>query len=87
MLNGCQDNGVLPIIIDTENALDETWMRNFGIDPEGYIMKISAAMLDDIAKIMSDFISNYKDSYGSMEYDERPKYCSLWILWYGYHPN
>lgn len=69
----CQDNGVLPIIIDTENALDETWMRNFGIDPEGYIMKISAAMLDDIAKIMSDFISNYKDSYGSMEYDERPK--------------
>lgn len=69
----CQDNGVLPIIIDTENALDESWMRNFGIDPNGYIMKISANLIDDIAKIMSDFIKEYKGNYSSVDYDERPK--------------
>ena len=61
----CQDNGVLPIIIDTENALDESWMRNFGIDPNGYIMKVSANLIDDIAKIMSDFIKEYKGNYAS----------------------
>lgn len=69
----CQDNGVLPIIIDTENALDESWMRNFGIDPNGYIMKVSANLIDDIAKIMSDFIKEYKGNYASVEYDDRPK--------------
>lgn len=69
----CQDNGVLPIIIDTENALDEEWMKNFGIDPHGYVMKISAAMLDDIAKIMSEFLSSYKSEYGDKDFDDRPK--------------
>lgn len=74
----CQDNGVLPIIIDTENALDESWMRNFDIDPNGYLMKISAAMLDDIAKIMSEFLTSYKDEYRDKEYDEKPK--ALFII-------
>lgn len=69
----CQDNGVLPIIIDTENALDETWMKNFDIDPNGYIMKISAAMLDDIAKIMSEFLVSYKAEYRDVNFDDRPK--------------
>lgn len=69
----CQDHEVLPIIIDTENALDESWMRNFGIDPNGYIMKISANLIDDIAKVMSDFIKDYKSNYSSIPYDERPK--------------
>lgn len=69
----CQDNGVLPIIIDTENALDESWMKNFDIDPNGYIMKVSANLIDDIAKIMADFIKEYKGNYSSVEYDDRPK--------------
>lgn len=69
----CQDNNVLPVIIDTENALDESWMKNFGIDPDGYIMKISAGLIDDIAKIMADFIKNYKDSYKDLNYDDKPK--------------
>jgi RecA/RadA recombinase len=69
----CQDNNVLPIIIDTENALDEKWMRNFGIDPNGYIMKISASLLDDIAKVMSDFLKTYKDDYKDCDYDDKPK--------------
>ena len=69
----CQDNNVLPIIIDTENALDESWMRNFGVDPNGNIMKISANLIDDIAKIMSDFIKEYKDTYADTPYEDRPK--------------
>lgn len=69
----CQDNNVLPVIIDTENALDESWMRNFDIDPNGYIMKISAAMLDDIAKIMAEFLSSYKAEYADAPFEEKPK--------------
>jgi RecA/RadA recombinase len=74
----CQDNGVLPIIIDTENALDESWMRNFGVNPNGYIMKVSANLIDDIAKTMTDFIKEYKTNYSSVPYDERPK--ALFII-------
>ena len=48
-------------------------MRNFGVDPNGQIIKISANLIDDIAKIMSDFIKDYKGTYADVDYDERPK--------------
>lgn len=69
----CQENGILPVIIDTENALDEDWVSALGVDPNGYIVKVKAALIDDIAKIMADFVSNYKAQYSSVEYDNRPK--------------
>lgn len=69
----CQDNGVLPIIIDTENALDESWLKKFGIDTDGYIMRINASLIDDIAKVMSDFVKEYKTNYRDTPYDDKPK--------------
>lgn len=69
----CQENNILPIIIDTENALDEEWMKAMNVDTNGYIIKYQAALLDDIAKIMSDFITNYKASYDSEAYENRPR--------------
>lgn len=69
----CQQNGILPIIIDTENALDEDWVRALGVDPNGYIVKVKASLIDDIAKIMADFIKDYKSQYGSVVYNEKPR--------------
>ena len=68
----CQDNDILPFLIDTENAIDESWLKRFDIDLNKLI-KVSAAKLPDIAKIMSDFLKSYKDSEDDKPYDERQK--------------
>ena len=68
----CQDNDVLPFLIDTENAIDESWLKRFDIDLNKLI-KVSAAKLPDIAKIMSDFLKTYKDSEDDKPYEERQK--------------
>jgi len=68
----CQDNDVIPFIIDTENAIDESWLKRFDIDLNKLI-KVSAAKLPDIAKIMSDFLKSYKDSEDDKPYEERQK--------------
>lgn len=69
----CQDNDILPFIIDTENALDESWVRNFGIDPNNNIVKVSVSLIDDIGKIMADFLKMYKDETENVPYDEKQK--------------
>lgn len=70
----CQDNGIYPVVIDTENALDEAWMKRFGIRTEKeYMTKVSVGLIDDIGKMMSEFVANYKKQFDSMDYDERPK--------------
>ena len=39
----CQDNDVLPFLIDTENAIDESWLKRFDIDlkSRSFIFSIS----------------------------------------------
>lgn len=69
----CQDNDILPFIIDTENALDESWVRNFGIDPNNNIVKVSVSLIDDIGKIMADFLKMYKDETDGVPYEEKQK--------------
>ena len=66
----CQDQGIFPILIDTENALDEKWMKALGVDTsEDKLMKISLCMIDDVAKTISEFMKEYK----AMPEESRPK--------------
>ena len=69
-----QKQNIYCVLIDTENALDESWLLALGVDtsPEK-LMRISASMVDDVAKIISDFMKDYKDNYASLPKDERPK--------------
>jgi len=36
-------------------------------------MRINVAMIDDVAKTISEFVTNYRNDYGSLEAGERPK--------------
>ena len=66
----CQDQGIFPILIDSENALDEKWMKALGVDTsEDKLMKLSLCMIDDVAKTISEFMKEYK----SMDEATRPK--------------
>ena len=65
-----QEQGIFVILIDSENALDESWMQALGVDtsPEN-LLKLSICMIDDVAKTISEFMKEYK----AMPADDRPK--------------
>lgn len=74
LVREAQAQGVFVIIIDTENALDEKWLHALGVDTdESKLLRISASMIDDVAKIMSEFMKGYKADYGHLDKEERPK--------------
>lgn len=69
-----QDQGIFVVMIDTENALDEKWLIPLGVDTsEEKMLRISASMIDEVAKIVHDFITEYKANYLDLPRAERPK--------------
>jgi len=71
----CQDHGVQIILLDTENAVDKQWGENFGLnlEDESKIVRFSVSTLDDIAAIISGFVTEYKNSYKDTPYEEKPR--------------
>ena len=74
LVRNAQEQGCQVIIFDSENALDEEWLHalNVSTDPDK-LLKFGVSMIDDVAKTLSTFISDYKDNYGDLHYDEQPK--------------
>jgi recombination protein RecA len=65
-----QEQGIFVVLIDTENALDESWLHALGVSTdESKLLKLSMAMVDDVAKTISTFMSDYK----ALPDGERPK--------------
>jgi recombination protein RecA len=65
-----QQQGIFVVLIDSENALDETWLQALQVDTsEDKLLKLNMAMIDDVAKTVSTFMEDYK----TMNEDERPK--------------
>ena len=74
IIRNAQKEGIFPVVIDTENALDENWLKPLGVDTaDDKLLKVNMAMVDDVAKLMSDFMKDYKSKYESVEKTERPK--------------
>ena len=63
-----QEQGIYVILIDSENALDEQWLKDLGVDThEDKLLKLNMAMIDDVAKTIHEFMDEYKAM------TERPK--------------
>lgn len=74
VIKNAQAQDIFVVLIDTENALDEEWLIRLGVDTsEDKLMKINAAMIDDVAKIISDFVKDYKAAYANEKKEDRPK--------------
>ena len=70
LIRHAQEQGIYPILVDTENALDEAWLHALGVDTgEDKLLKLNVAMIDDVAKLISDFVKEYK----GIPEGERPK--------------
>ena len=65
-----QDQGIFVVLIDSENALDETWLQALDVDTsEEKLLKLNMSMIDDVAKTVSTFVSDYR----AMDEEDRPK--------------
>ena len=65
-----QDQGIFVVLIDSENALDETWLQALDVDTgEDKLLKLNMSMIDDVAKTISTFMADYK----AMNEEDRPK--------------
>ena len=61
LVRHAQQQGIFVVLIDTENALDENWLHNLGVDTsEEKLLKLNMAMIDDVAKTISKFVADYK---------------------------
>jgi len=70
IVKAAQDQGIFVVLIDSENALDESWLQALKVDTsEDKLLKLNMAMLDDVAKTISTFMKDYK----TMPDGERPK--------------
>lgn len=74
-----QKQGIYVFLIDSENALDEKWLHALGVDTsEDKMTKLNMAMINDVAKTISEFVEYYKGEYANTSKEERPKV--LWVV-------
>jgi len=70
LIRNAQEQGIYVILVDSENALDEKWLHALGVDTsEQKLLKLNMAMIDDVAKTISEFMKEYK----TMDEATRPK--------------
>jgi RecA/RadA recombinase len=70
IVKNAQEQGIFVVLVDSENALDEAWLHALGVDTsESKLLKLSMAMIDDVAKTISTFMSDYK----TLSSEDRPK--------------
>lgn len=69
IVRDAQRQGIFVVLIDSENALDESWLHKLDVDTgEDKLLKLNMAMVDDVAKTIYTFMKEYKE----MEPEERP---------------
>ena len=70
IIKHAQQQGIFVVLIDSENALDEAWLHALGVSTdESKLLKLSMAMIDDVAKTISTFMQEYK----ALADGDRPK--------------
>jgi recombination protein RecA len=70
LVRQAQQQGIYVVLIDSENALDEKWLHDLGVNTdESKLLKLNMAMIDDVAKTISEFMKGYK----ALVPEDRPK--------------
>jgi recombination protein RecA len=70
LVRHAQQQGIFVVLIDSENALDEDWLKALGVDTsEDKLLKLNMAMIDDVAKTISEFMKSYK----ALPPEDKPK--------------
>lgn len=81
LVRHAQEQGIFVVLIDSENALDEAWLHALGVDTsEEKLLKLNMAMIDDVAKTISDFVKEYKSEYAKTDSNKQTVYDGPKVL-------
>ena len=73
IIKSAQEQDIFTVLIDSENSLDQRWLVALGVDTsEDKLLRISASIIDDVAKIIGDFVKDYKANYAELPKEDRP---------------
>ncbi len=62
IVKSAQEQGIFVVLIDSENALDESWLKALDVDTsEEKLLKLNMSMIDDVARTISEFMKGYKE--------------------------
>jgi RecA/RadA recombinase len=74
LIRHAQQKGVMVVLFDSENALDEQWLERLGVDTHpDKLLRIVTSQIDTVGKTISDFVKTYRDEYGDLPEDEKPR--------------
>lgn len=69
-----QKQGILPVILDSEFALDEAWLKALGVDTDPTkLVRFPVSLVDDCAAIVQEFMTQYLGGQGAKYDPERQK--------------
>ena len=72
VVKNAQKEGIFVVLLDSENALDEEWLKNVGVDTsEDRLLRIPVTYVNDVGKVISDVMKTYKGDYDGS--DSAPK--------------
>ena len=74
ILKDCQDKGGIPVLIDTENAANEDFLRLIGLEfyPEGSLVYIQVDSIEGVFKAIEDIIRRIREN------DKDKLCCIVW---------
>jgi recombination protein RecA len=65
IMREAQSADAFVLTIDTENALDDTFVGAVGVDVKNNYLYTSAVTISQVSRLVSEFIKEYKSSYGT----------------------
>ena len=61
IIKAAQEQGIFVVLVDSENALDQDWLERLDVQTsEDKLLKLNMSMIDDVAKTVSTFMTDYK---------------------------
>jgi RecA/RadA recombinase len=78
VMRNALEQGIIVIVFDTEYGLTKEWLNNTGInvdeyEAKGQFIRYQVAMIDVLAKTVSEVMKSIKNQYKTVDADERPK--------------
>jgi RecA/RadA recombinase len=70
VIEDCQKQGILAILLDSENGVDKGWAERFNIDIDK-MLRIPVSTVDECAKIVTEYIADYDLQYANVDKADR----------------
>lgn len=78
LVREAQKRGIMPIMMDSEYALDRAWVEALGVSTdEGKLQRLPVSTVDDCAKIISEFVKEYELTYANTPREERQPFLFI----------